>query len=173
MGCGNDKFDNYNNYIVAEININEDKINKDIKIINSFENTKREDHFEDMKEDNKYENEKEIKEKCIIKINNKIIKFKYYYKFTKIGKYKIEYLFNENLEKTDYMFYGCSYLTNINLSNFNTQNVNNMSSMFYGCSSLTNINLSNFNTQNVINMSSMFYKCSSLTNKVIVECKKF
>ena len=40
----NDKFDNYNNYIVAEINIDDHKINKDIKIINSFENTKREDH---------------------------------------------------------------------------------------------------------------------------------
>ena len=41
-------------------------------------------------------------------------------------------------------------LTNINLSNFNTNNVKDMSFMFYECSSLTNINLSNFNTINVI-----------------------
>ena len=42
------------------------------------------------------------------------------------------------------MFYECNSLTNIDLSNFNTQNVTNMSYMFYECSSLTNIDLSNF-----------------------------
>ena len=77
---------------------------------------------------------KEIKENCIIKINNKI-NFKDY-----------------------------SSLTNINLSNFNTQNVTNMSYMFNYCSSLTNIDLSNFNTQNATDMSHMFGDCSSLTN---------
>ena len=39
--------------------------------------------------------------------------------------------------------------------------------MFYGCRSLTNIDLSNFNTQNVINMDFMFYECNSLINKTI------
>ena len=39
------------------------------------------------------------------------------------------------------MFSYCSSLTNINLSNFNTQNVTNMSCMFSDCSSLTNINI--------------------------------
>ena len=112
----------------------------------------------------KYENEKEIKEKCIIKINNKIIPFTYYNRFNKKGKYKIEYLFKEILTKTDYLFYKCDELENINLSNFNTQNVINMNSMFYGCESLTNINLYNFNTQIVTNMVSMFSGCSSLTN---------
>ena len=42
------------------------------------------------------------------------------------------------------MFYECNSLKNIDLSNFNTQNVINMSRMFYGCKSLTNIDLSNF-----------------------------
>ena len=55
------------------------------------------------------------------------------------------------------MFFECSSLTNIDLSNFNAQNVTNMSFMFYKCSSLTNIDLSNFNTQNVTDMSFMFY----------------
>ena len=73
MGSDIDKFDKYNNYIVAEININANEINKDITIINSFENSKKKYHPKDidMKEDYKYENEKEIKEKCKIKINNK------------------------------------------------------------------------------------------------------
>jgi len=66
------------------------------------------------------------------------------------------------------MFEGCWSLTNINLSNFNTNNVTNMSSMFEGCSSLKNINLSNFNTNNVTNMSSMFIGCSSLKKESII-----
>ena len=37
-----------------------------------------------------------------------------------------------------------------------------MSDMFRGCSKLTNINLSSFNTQNVTNMSYMFSRCSNL-----------
>ena len=53
------------------------------------------------------------------------------------------------------MFSYCKNLTDIDLSNFNTQNVTNMSHMFIGCASLKNINLSNFNTQNVTNMSCM------------------
>ena len=39
-----------------------------------------------------------------------------------------------------------SSLTNINLSNFNTQNVIYMDCMFSGCNSLKYIDLSNFNT---------------------------
>ena len=50
-----------------------------------------------------------------------------------------------------YMFYGCSSLTSLNLSNFNTNNVNNMNHMFSYCSSLTSLNLSN--THNVKDMS--------------------
>ena len=54
------------------------------------------------------------------------------------------------------MFYGCSSLTNINLSNFNTNNVIDMSGLFGGCSSLKDINLSNFNTNKVTDMRAMF-----------------
>ena len=38
------------------------------------------------------------------------------------------------------MFYNCSSLTSLNLSNFNTNNVNYMGGMFSGCSSLTSLN---------------------------------
>jgi surface protein len=43
------------------------------------------------------------------------------------------------------MFYGCSSLISINLSNFVTNNVKYMDQMFYGCNSLEFIDLSNFN----------------------------
>ncbi len=71
------------------------------------------------------------------------------------------------------MFRGCSSLSNLNLSNFNTQNVTNMSYMFYECSSLSNLDLSNFKTQNVTDMSEMFNGCSSLkNNKILIKDDK-
>ena len=70
------------------------------------------------------------------------------------------------------MLYGCSELKEINLSNFNTNNVNDMTYMFSGCSSLKELNLSNFNTNNVTNMRSMFDGCSKqLKNQIKSEYK--
>ena len=62
------------------------------------------------------------------------------------------------------MFRGCSNLTSLDVSTFNTTNVRDMTEMFNGCGSLTSLNLSSFNTSNVILMGNMFYGCSSLTN---------
>ena len=39
------------------------------------------------------------------------------------------------------MFKGCNSLTNLDLSNFNTQNVSDMSGMFSECNSLIKLNL--------------------------------
>ena len=67
---------NNNNYIIAELDIKKEHINKSLRIINSFEQYKREYYLEDNKDDYKYQNEKEIKN-CLIKINNTIIPFSY------------------------------------------------------------------------------------------------
>jgi len=150
---------NSNNFIESEIEIEEE--NNEIRIINSFEQGYK---MNSKKFKEEYCNEKEIKENCEIRINNEIIPFQYFYKFKNKGKYKIKYIFKNNLKKINYIFCDCKFLTNINLSNFNTQNVIDLSSMFYNCKSLTSINLSNFNTQNVTNMSSMFSNCKALSN---------
>jgi len=157
---------NDQNYIVTEIYIEEKDINKKLRILNSFEEYKRNNKVWWMeKEDyNKYENEQEIKENIEIYINENKIEFSYYYTFNNKGKYNIKYKFKTLLTKTCFMFIGCDSLINIDLSNFNTQNVINMSCMLSECKSLININLSNFNTQNVIDMSEMFCKCESLIN---------
>ena len=57
----------------------------------------------------------------------------------------------------------------INLSNYNTNNVTDMSGMFYGCSSLKEINLSNFNTNNVTSMIEMLSGCPYETQMKIKE----
>ena len=175
MEDNNDIFENKEknkNYILAEINIEKKDINRDIRIINTFEECKIINKWKDKEDDYKYVNEKEIKENCIIKINNKIIPFNYFYKFKEKGKFIIEYSFKNNIKNISYMFCECNSLTNIDLSNFNAQNVTNMSNMFCGCNSLTNIDLSNFNTQNVSNMIWMFYGCESLKKENIINHDK-
>ena len=86
----------YKNYIIAELEIKQDDLNENIRIINSFEHCKKEEEWEDEDDDCKCENEKEIKENCEIKINNEIVPFSYFHKFDKVGKYKIQYLFKNN-----------------------------------------------------------------------------
>ena len=62
-----------------------------------------------------------------------------------------------------YMFYDCSALTSLDLTNFNTAKVKYMSNMFKGCSALTSLDLTNFNTAKVESMENMFNGCSALT----------
>ena len=150
-----------NNFIIGKIFISQNDIGKNIRIINSYEEQLRNALNNNIKEE--FKNEKEIKE-CKIEINNEIIPFSYSIKFRKEGIYKIKYSFEKCLNNMSYIFYDCSSLTELDLSNFNTKNVTNMGNMFYRCSSLINLNLSNFNTKNVTDMSCMFSLCSSLTD---------
>ena len=63
----------------------------------------------------------------------------------------------------DYMFNGCSALTSLDLTNFNTAKVTHMNNMFEGCSALTTIYASDkFDTDNVSYGSDMFTGCKSL-----------
>ena len=151
---------NNENYIIGEINIKRKDIDKKIRIINSYEEYMRNKHWK-IKEELK--NEEKIKE-CEIIINNKLYSFSYFFNFKKEGRYIIKYKFKNYFPNTSYMFSECKSLINLDLSNFNTQNVTNMEYMFGGCELLTNLNLSNFNTQNVTNMEYMFCRCKSLTN---------
>ena len=76
----------------------------------------------------------------------------------------LEYLNTANVENMSYMFYDCSALKSLDLTNFNTANVTYMYGMFDGCSALESLNLTNFNTAEVTNMSYMFKGCSALTS---------
>ena len=155
-----------NNYIIAKIEIKEEDINKEIRIINSYEEYKREKQLENNRKDYEYENEKEIKENCEILINENKINFSYFHRFNKKGRYTIKYEFKNYLTRINHMFLECKNITNIDFSHFKTQNIINTSDMFFWCRNLKNINLSNFNfnSQNVTNMSGMFSNCISLDN---------
>ena len=62
------------------------------------------------------------------------------------------------------MFDGCKNLKEIKFGkSFDTSKVTIMQRMFFGCSGLTELDLSNFDTSSVTNMAGMFYRCKSLS----------
>ena len=73
-----------------------------------------------------------------------------------------------NVEYMNYMFSNCRSLESLDVSNFDASLVNNtdygLTCMFASCESLTELNLSNFNTKGVKNMNGMFSGCNSLTS---------
>ena len=176
------------NFISGQIIVNENDVNKSIRVINSFEQAKIKYNYLKIDNELKYKNEKEIRENCKIKINNIEYPFSYFYKFDTPGIYEIKYSFKSKITKTDFMFAECFNLISLDLlcfksnnvtnmvgmflecinlkelkiSNLDTHNVNDMNSTFCGCQSLPRLDLSYFNTQNVINMSRLFFNCQSL-----------
>ncbi len=95
------------NEIILEINIKDN--NSEKRIINSFQNTKREKLNLNLDIIEMKENEEEIKD-CEIYINDKKIDFTYYYTFNKKGKYIIKYKFKKLLNSTNFMFYDCEFI---------------------------------------------------------------
>ena len=159
-----EKIDSQKNYIDGVININQNDINKNIRIINSFEDFKR--SYPHTKVDNEiaYLNEKEIKDNCQITIDGHKIDFFNFVRFPTPKKYKIRYNFKNKLIKTDFMFAECSKLEFLDLFNFDARKVINMSCMFFGCSSLKGLILPTLKPLNVNNMNNMFNGCESLIN---------
>ena len=145
----NEKYNIKNNFIIGEINVDED--GQEIRIINSC-------NFGDKI------NKEEI-EGAKITIDGKTLdKFSYFYKFKQKGIYNIKYEFKKNLEKVCYMFSKCEALTYLDLSNLNSDSITDMSSMFSGCKFLKTIIFYEFNTHNVTDMSYLFSGCKSLEN---------
>ena len=115
-------------------------------------------------------------------------KFQKYFIPKKKGEYKILLHFKFDINDFSYMFSGCEFLYDINLSylgktkvsyiynlcdgckrlhylnlsNLNTENVTDMSCMFRGCKNLYSIDFNSFNTKKVKNMNNAFKDCDSL-----------
>lgn len=62
------------------------------------------------------------------------------------------------------MFYKCSSLVSLDLSNFDTSGFRTIKDLFSGCSALVSLNLSSFDTSNVVSTMSLFDGCSSLVS---------
>ena len=58
------------------------------------------------------------------------------------------------------MFFGCSKLYSLDLSNFNFESISNMASMFCGCSNLSYINIYNYDDELEPNLNGIFWDTS-------------
>lgn len=70
----------------------------------------------------------------------------------------------ENVTNMGCMFYGCNNISSLDLSSLNTKKLTEMGGMFRNCENLKYVNLENFNTENVVNMAVLFYECPSITH---------
>ena len=75
----------------------------------------------------------------------------------------MENLNTSKVTKMDYMFRGCTELSGVDLSHFDTFYVKSMAGMFQGCSSVTELDLGNFTTRYfLVDTRYMFKDCLSL-----------
>lgn len=79
-------------------------------------------------------------------------------KIDRIDKLK----YPESTERLDWSFCSCSKLTEINVTDWNIENITDISYCFCGCSNITEINVSNWNVENVKKCSSVFSGCKNL-----------
>ena len=70
------------------------------------------------------------------------------------------------------MFEGCSKLTSIDVSSFDTSNVNSMTDMFNGCAELNQLDISKFDMSKVLYINRMFERCPKLSQGGIIINKK-
>ena len=107
-------------------------------------------------------NIKQLKDSIDLYMNDEKINFCFKSRFPNKNKNTLKLVSNKLYLIENIIFYDCSSLTSLNLSNFNTNIILDMNDMFCDCVSLTNIDLSNINTNNVTTMKKMFYNCFSL-----------
>ena len=99
-----------------------------------------------------------------VNINGYNSSFANYSSYLNQTENNVKLVWYNSINSCKLMFYACSDITEINLSNFDSSNITDMSDMFNACISLTSINFSNFKTSQVTTMSNMFYSCTSLTS---------
>ena len=162
------------NYILAELYIGDEDINKNIRIINSNEEFIRTNYpsfFEEMIKTNEIKNNEEEIKQTQIRINGELIPFSYFHQFKRKGNYTIKYSFKHYLTKTNSMFNDCDYFTKIDLSNFNAEKVFIAHGMF-SCRSLKYLDLSCFNNKNV-DFRGIVGGCISLKYENVITNNKF
>ena len=131
-------FIKYNNKIKKRIEINI----YDYKLYSEIEIEIRTDYGEYGKFIN-YKKEDEKYYHIYFDNNEEEIKRNYIKKDEQINKIKI--IIDYHIQSFEYLFDHCDCIKSIYFKKFYRNNINNMHGMFYKCSSLKELNLSNFN----------------------------
>ena len=90
-----------------------------------------------------------------------IVNYSYY--FNQTYNY-VKFVWNNEIDNPSRMFLGCSDITEVDLSHFNTSIAKDMSFIFEDCISITSLNLNNIDTSKTTLMTNTFKNCKSLTS---------
>ena len=88
--------------------------------------------------------------------------FSLWYKFPKLGIYKVKIELTEKLKDLCLLFYKCFNIINIDLSHLDTSEVITMEGSYESCINLEEINLENINTEKLENLYGTFCACEKL-----------
>ena len=91
------------------------------------------------------------------------------YNFETTSDSMVELVWDSPIEDCSKMFFECSGIIEIDLSNFDSSEVKIMHFMFHSCSQLSSINLSKFNTSKVTDMGGLFLGCSQLASLILIQ----
>ena len=174
---------NNDNYILLQVKIDKDDLNKDIRLFNQVSTYKYYSNFErddieviiDDKivpikfkiDDVDYENSNINHEDKNCEYAKKLtynlsVNFYYYWNFNTTGIHTIKIIFKKKLLQSNKLFKDCDKIYKIDCSHFDCSQIVDCSSMFEGCSSLIEINLGKLDFALSKNFRSMFRGCSNL-----------
>jgi len=175
---------NNDNYILLQVKIDKNDLNKDIRLFNQvstykyYSNFERDDieviiddkivpikfkigdvDYENSKIYNKKDDNCEYAKKLTYNLS---VNFYYYWSFNTTGIHTIKIIFKKKLLQCNKLFYCCDKIYKIDCSHFDCSQIVDCSSMFEYCSSLIEINLGKSDFALSKNFSSMFEGCSNL-----------
>ena len=178
------KLNNENdNYIIFQVKIDKDDLNKDIRLFNQvstykyFSNFERDDietiidgqivpiKFKIGEPDFEKSNLKNGDKNCEYSrklLYNLSVNFYYYWNFNTTGIHTIKLIFKKKLLQCNKLFENCDKIYKIDCSHFDCSQIIDCSSMFNGCYSVIEINLGKLDFALSKDFSSMFKGCSNL-----------
>jgi len=112
-----------------------------------------------------YYNRKKFPDEIYIEKENNIkrnISNGTYYIYLEDDENSVIMKWNTNLTSTRNMFYNCSNITEIDLTEFDLTLITNMGNMFYNCYNLTKVFFGNYDTPNLNKTYGMFSGCYNL-----------
>ena len=181
----NDIKSNNNNYIILQVKIDENDLNKDIRLFNQVRtykyycNFERDDievfinnqivniKYKNMNSDFKYDEKSKNCELAQKIEHNLNIEYEYYWNFTTTGIHTVKIIFKKKLLQCNYLFSHCYNIYKIDCSNFDCSQIIDCSWMFSTgagkfTSSLIEINLGKLDFALSNDFSYMFYGCKNL-----------
>jgi len=157
---------NSHNFVILQVKIDENNLNKNIRLFNQvstykyFSNFERDDietiiddqivpikfkiwNDNDYMDINKYKKWYQGKncDNSVETLFYLSVNFYYYWKFTTKGIHAVKLIFKKKLTQCNKLFYDCNSIYKIDCSNFDCSQISDCSEMFCCCSSVTEINL--------------------------------